>query len=73
MLIKKARKLKPSDFFKHFKNMPVNFVPSFISEKWIKAKQNLPSSVFVPKIDPATMLYKDLLPVLQENLNPSMN
>jgi len=64
MNIKRSRKLKPADFFKNFKNMPGNFVPSFISEKWTKAKKNLPSSVFVPQIDPTTMLYKDLLPVL---------
>lgn len=64
MNIKKSRKLKPADFFKNFKNMPSNFVPSFFSEKWTKSKKNLPSSVFVPQIDPTTMLYKDLLPVL---------
>ena len=46
--IKKARKLNPLDFFKSFKNMPNNFVPSFFTEKWVKFKKNLPSSVFVP-------------------------
>ena len=48
MNIKKARKLNPVDFFKNFKNMPQNFVPSFFTEKWVKKKKNLPSSVFVP-------------------------
>ena len=45
--IKKARKLNPLDFFKQFKAMPGNFVPSFITERWNK-KMNLPSSVFMP-------------------------
>lgn len=48
MNIKKARKLNPLDFFKNFKNMPQNFVPSFFTEQWVKNKKNLPSSVFVP-------------------------
>ena len=69
--IKKARKLNPLDFFKCFKAMPQNFVPSFLAEKWNK-KRNLPSSVFMPQIDPKTMLYKDLLPVMQENINPNV-
>ena len=46
--IKKARKVNPLDFFKCFKNMPINFVPSFISEKWTKQRKVLPSSVFMP-------------------------
>lgn len=46
--IKKARKLNPLDFFKNFKNMPMNFVPSFFTERWLKIKKNLPSSVFKP-------------------------
>lgn len=71
MNIKRARKLNPLDFFRNFKNMPQNFVPSFFTEKWVKFKKNLPSSVFIPQIDPATMLYKDLYPVMQENLNPN--
>lgn len=46
--IRKSRKLNPLDFFKCFKNMPMNFVPSFIGEKWTKSKKALPSSVFKP-------------------------
>jgi calcium-binding protein CML len=46
--IKKARKLNPLDFFRCFKSMPMNFVPSFFSEKWTKARKNLPSSIFMP-------------------------
>lgn len=71
--IKKSRKLNPLDFFKCFKNMPMNFVPSFLFEKWTKYRKNLPSSVFKPQIDPKTMLYKDMLPVLSENIPPSQN
>lgn len=48
MHIKKARKLNPLDFFRCFKSLPMNFVPSFIGEKWNKQKKNLPSSVFIP-------------------------
>lgn len=70
MSIRKARKLNPLDFFKSFKAMPASFVPSFTSEKWAK-RRNLPSSVFMPHLDPSTMLYKDMLPVMQENINPS--
>lgn len=69
--IKRARKLSTVDFFKNFKNLPGNFVPSFFTEKWVKYKKNLPSSSFVPQIDPKTMLYKDLFPVLKENLKPN--
>lgn len=61
--IKRARKLNPLDFFKSFKSMPQSFVPSFISERWAKRK-NLPSSVFMPLLDPKTMMYKDMLPVV---------
>jgi len=69
--IKKARKLNPFDFFKVFKDLPQNFVPSFIKENWVRKGTNLPSSVFKPLIDSKTMLYRDLLPVLQENVPPS--
>jgi hypothetical protein len=68
--IRRARKLNPLDFFKSFKSMPQSFVPSFIAERWSK-KKNLPSSVFMPQLDPRTMLYKDLLPVNQEDINPN--
>lgn len=46
--IKRARRLNPLDFFKCFKNMPINFVPSFFTELWTKKRKNLPSSVFMP-------------------------
>jgi hypothetical protein len=51
--------------------MPVSFIPSFLGEKWKNGK-NLPSSVFMPTIDPKTMLYKDMMPVVQENLPPNI-
>ena len=46
--IRRAKKLNPLDFFKCFKNMPMSFVPSFFSEKWVKSKKVLPSSIFKP-------------------------
>lgn len=55
------------DFIKQFKSMPSSFVPSFFGVRWGQRK-NLPSSVFMPRIDPKTMLYKDIMPVLQENI-----
>lgn len=69
--IRKCRKLNPLDFLKQFKSMPVTFIPSFLGEKWKNGK-NLPSSVFMPTIDPKTMLYKDMMPVVQENLPPNI-
>jgi hypothetical protein len=33
-MIQNARRISPVDFVKAFKNMPSNFVPSFISELW---------------------------------------
>ena len=61
--LKKSRKLNPMDFLKCFKSMPASFVPSFFGERWLH-KKNLPSSMFMPMIDPKTMLYKDLMPAL---------
>jgi calmodulin len=69
--IRKTRRLNPLDFFKCFKSMPSSFVPSFFAERW-SMRKNLPSSVFMPMIDPRTMLYKDISPVLQENIPPNM-
>ena len=59
--IKKARCLNPKDFLKSFKDMPTNFAPSFLSERWNKFNKNQPSSVFSAQIDPNTMLWKDVL------------
>jgi len=59
--IKKARCLNPKDFLASFKDMPTNFSPSFLSERWIKFNKNQPSSVFSAQIDPNTMLWKDIL------------
>mmetsp|Transcript_27363 Transcript_27363/g.20511 ORF Transcript_27363/g.20511 Transcript_27363/m.20511 type:complete len:87 (+) Transcript_27363:250-510(+) len=71
MNIRKIKKLSVLDFFSHFKNMPMNFVPSFFKDQWLAQKKNLPASVFVPQLDPKTMLYKDILPVLAENVPPN--
>ena len=69
--IRKSRKLNTLDFIKQFKSMPVSFIPSFLGEKWKNGK-NLPASVFMPTIEPKTMLYKDMMPVVQENLPPNI-
>lgn len=56
----KASKPSVVEFVKAFKNMPTNFVPSFIDEVWSCARINLPSSVFKAQIDTKTMLWKDV-------------
>ena len=66
--IQRARRVNPLDFLKCFKNMPTNFVPSFVDEKWSKGKENLPSSVFRAQVDPKTMLWKDVRDVKTEDL-----
>ena len=58
--IQKSRKMNPVDFVKCFKNMPTNFVPSFVDELWSCGRSNLPSCVFKAQIDPKTMLWKDV-------------
>lgn len=68
--IKKARKLGALDILKAFTSMPVTFKPSFFTERWTKTKRNLPSSVIKAQIDPQTMLWKDMAPVLTEHLTP---
>ena len=72
MKIKKARKLNIMDFLRAFNSMPQSFTQSFFMERWNKAKKNLPSSVFKAQIDPKTMLWKDMMPVLTEELPPAM-
>lgn len=69
--IRNAKRLNPRDFLKSFKNMPTNFGPSFVGERW-KARDILPSSVFRAQIDPQTMLWKDVLPVKTEELTGDM-
>jgi len=46
MKIKKVRKLDKLDFVKAFNSLPINYTPSFYTERWNKLKKNLPSSVF---------------------------
>ena len=67
--IRKCRRLKPVDFLKLFKQMPKTFINSFVGERW-KNRKNLPSSAFMPTVDPKTMLYKDLVPLVVEALPP---
>lgn len=57
--LRQARKLSIFDFMKAFNTMPKSFASSFIKDKWIK-QENLPSSSFKAKIDPNTMLWKDM-------------
>jgi hypothetical protein len=52
--------MNPVDFVKAFKNMPTNFVTSFMDEQWTCGRLNLPSSAFKAQIDPKTMLWKDV-------------
>lgn len=73
MKIKKARKLNILDFLKAFNTMPQSFSQSFFAERWIKTKRNMPSSVFKAQIDPKTMLWKDMMPVLTETLSVEQN
>jgi hypothetical protein len=47
--------------------MPTSFVNSFVGDRW-KNKKNMPSSAFMPHVDPKNMLYKDLMPVVQDAL-----
>jgi len=54
--------LSPIDFLKSFKDMPTNFTPSFVQERWASSR-NLPSSAFRAQVDPETMLFKDVLAV----------
>ncbi len=51
--------------------MPVTFTPSFLGERY-KSGKNLPSSAFMPIIDPKTMLYRDLMPLVPESLPPAL-
>jgi hypothetical protein len=72
MKIKKARKLNIMDFLRAFNSMPQSFTQSFFTERWNKTKKNLPSSVFKAQINPKTMLWKDMMPVMTEELPPAM-
>lgn len=59
LMMKKSSKKPAYEFVKYFKIMPNHFVESFTTRLW-KKKKNLPSSVFEPKINSETLLYKDL-------------
>ena len=69
--IRKARKLNVMDFMKAFSNLPAAFTPSTSTERW-KQRKNLPSGVLKPQVDPRTMLWKDMYPVISEMLTPEM-
>lgn len=57
--MKKSLKKSAHKFAKYFKIMPNHFIESFTTRLW-KKKKNLPSCVFEPKLNPETLLYKDL-------------
>ena len=59
--IRRSRRINPIEFVKAFKHLPVNFVDSFTKELFLSRK-NTPSSAFMPRIDPKTLLYTDILP-----------
>jgi hypothetical protein len=71
--------MNPVDFVKCFKNMPTNFVPSFVDELWSCGRLNLPSCVFKAQVDPKTMLWKDVrqinnddLRIVEKNFKPKL-
>lgn len=68
MKIKQARKINVLDFAKIFNNLPQSFVPSFYAEKWQGQRKNLPSSGLKAQIDLKTMGWKDMLPLLTEQM-----
>lgn len=70
--MRKASRQPAANFARYFKIMPNHFIESFTTRLW-KKKMNLPSSVFEPKINPETLLYKDLRQDMEpkdENDNP---
>ena len=73
MKIKKTRKLDKLDFLKAFNKLPASYIPSFYHDRWTKTKKNLPSSVFKVQIDPKTLLWKDMMPVVPEQLTPDQS
>jgi hypothetical protein len=58
---------------KAFKNLPSAFVPSVFHNKWVKESKVRPSDVLKAQLDPRTMTWKDMLPVLTEDLTPEFS
>ena len=59
--LKKVKKLDPSVFLKNFKSMPGHIVKSVISRYQSKGML-LPSFSFIPKLNPKTLIYEDMIP-----------
>ncbi len=59
--IRRSRKLKPLDFYDMFKNLPPNYCPSFLTDRFEKHNSNLPSANLKPEYDSKAMTYKDLM------------
>ena len=70
--IRQRRRLNVTDFMKALKSLPSAFVESVFKQKWKKESKNRPSDVFKAQLDPTTMTWKDMLPVLSEHLPPEM-
>ena len=62
-----------TDFMKALKNLPSAFVPSVFHGKWVKESKNRPSDVLKAQLDPFTMTWKDMLPVIADQLTPDMH
>ena len=70
--IRKRSRLSVVDFMKALKNVPSAFVPSVFHQKWAREGKVRPSDVLKAQLDPKTMTWKDMLPVLSEQLTPDM-
>ena len=60
------------DFLKAIRNLPSAFVPSVFHSKWTKEHKHRPSDVLKAQLDPLTMTWKDLLPMLTEMFTKEM-
>ena len=68
--IRQSRRLNVSDFLKALKDLPGAIVPSVFHNKWVKEGKVRPSDTLKAQFDPRTMSWKDMLPVLTEDLTP---
>lgn len=71
--IRQSRRLNVTDFMKALKNMPSAFVPSVFHAKWVKESKHRPSDVLKAQLDPLTMTWRDMLPVVTEQLSKEMH
>ena len=71
--IRERRRLNVTDFMKAISSLPSAFVPSVFYKKWVKESKNRPSDVLKAQLDPFTMTWKDMLPVITEHLPREMS